>query len=85
MAIVDELQKEHEKKVTALVAALSGVSPDSDWALAKALIHRAVHLCADRKAAEFCALATFLAEMIGHSHPLLHHDRTEAAHSDRVH
>jgi hypothetical protein len=35
-------------------------------------VHRAVHLVADRRAAEFCAVATLLAEMVGHAHALMH-------------
>ena len=35
---------------------------------------------------EFCALATFLGEMIGHAHQLLHGgDKNTAAHRDVVH
>lgn len=69
---LDDLQKQHEEALTAAVAALAGKGKDSDFALARALVHKAVHLVADRKAGEFCAVATFLAEMIGHAHGLLH-------------
>jgi hypothetical protein len=45
-----------------------------------------VHLAAERKAVEFCGLATFLGEMIGHAHQLLHGgDKGAAAHRDVVH
>ena len=72
MATVDELQKEHEARLAALLAELAGRGADSNLALVRALIHKGVHLAADQKAIEFCALATFLAEMIGHAHQLLH-------------
>jgi hypothetical protein len=86
MANVDELQKEHEARLAALLGDLSGRGIESDWALVRAMIHRAVHLAAERKAAEFCALSTFLAEMIGHTHQLIHGgDQTTAAHRDIVH
>ena len=86
MAKVDELQKEHEARLTALAAELAGRGAESDWALVRALIHRAVHLAADRKAAEFCALSTYLAEMIGHAHQLIHGGtEAAAAHQDIVH
>jgi len=86
MANVDELQKAHEARVSALIAELAGQGGDSDLALVRGLIHRAVHLAAERKAVEFCGLATFLGEMIGHAHQLLHGgDKSGAAHRDVVH
>jgi hypothetical protein len=87
MANVDDLQKQHEARLTALVAELSGRGSESDWALVRALIHRAVHVAAERKAAEFCALSTFLAEMIGHAHALIHggDQPGSTAHRDIVH
>ena len=69
---IEELQKQHEAELTAAVTGLAGKGRDSDFALARALVHKAIHLVADRKAGEFCAVATFLAEMIGHAHGLLH-------------
>lgn len=74
---LQELQKQHEAKLTPFVAGLTSkgtgtAAATSDFALARALVHRAVHLVAERKAGEFCALATFLAEMITHAHQLLH-------------
>ena len=86
MATVDEMQKQHEARLDALLRELGGKGQDSDWALARALVHRAVHFTADRKAAEFCAVATFLAEQTGHAHQLLHGgDRSTGTHSDVVH
>ena len=86
MANVDDLQKEHEAKLSALLAELSGRGGESDLALVRALIHRGVHLAAERKAVEFCGLATFLGEMIGHAHQLLHGgDKNASAHHAVVH
>jgi len=83
---VDELQKRHEARISSLLAELAGHGAESDLALVRALIHRGVHLAAERKAAEFCALATFLGEMIGHAHQLMHGgDRGAAAHADVIH
>ena len=79
---IEELQKGHEEALAAAVAGLAGKGRESDFALARALIHKAIHLVADRKAGEFCAVATFLAEMIGHAHGLLHPgDRSAPTHS----
>jgi hypothetical protein len=69
---IEELQNQHEAELATTLAGLSGKSRDSDWALARALVHKAVHLVAERQAAEYCALATLLAEMIGHAHGLMH-------------
>ena len=72
MATIDDLQKAHEAALAPVLAGLGGKGADSDWALVRALAHRAVHLAAERKAGEFCAVATLLSEMIGHAHELLH-------------
>jgi len=76
---VDELQERHEGELTRALEALAGKGRESDWALVRALVHRAVHLAAERKPAEFCALASYLAEMIGHAHGLLHPADPQAA------
>jgi len=56
----------------------------ADWmALVRALVHRAMHLAAETKAAEFCALATYLGEMIGHVHQLLHGSGEQSAAAHR--
>jgi hypothetical protein len=86
MATVSELQKSHEAKLDEILREAGGRSRESDWALVRALIHKAVHFNADRKAGEFCALATFLAEQTGHAHKLLHGgDKPAATHDDFLH
>ena len=86
MATVDELQKQHEARLDEVLRAIGGQSRESDWALVRALIHKAVHFNADRKAGEFCAIATFLAEQTGHAHSLLHSgDKSTAPHDDFTH
>jgi hypothetical protein len=86
MATIDEMQKQHEAKLNELLRAIGGKSRESDWALVRALIHRAVHFNADKKAGEFCAIATFLAEQTGHAHSLLHTaDKPAGAHDDFMH
>jgi hypothetical protein len=62
MATVDELQKEHEARLASLLA-VAGRGADSNLALVRA-DPQGVHLAAEQKALEFCALATFLGEMI---------------------
>jgi hypothetical protein len=85
-ATIDELQKQHAGELARFVGGLSGKGADSDWALVRALVHRAVHLVAERKAGEYCAVATLLAEMISHAHQVMHPgDDKAAAHHDVVH
>jgi hypothetical protein len=82
----DDLQKQHEARLTPVLSELAGRGAESDWALVRALVHKAVHLAAERKASQFCALATFLGEMIGHAHQLQHgSDEAAPAHHDVVH
>jgi hypothetical protein len=86
MANVDDLQKAHETRLTALLDELGGRGAESDLALVRALIHRGIHLAAERKSMQFCALATFLGEMIGHAHQLQHGaDQAAPVHHDIVH
>ncbi len=79
------LQKKHEAELAAVLARLAGNGKESDWALVRALVHKAVHLAADRKAAEFCAVATLLTEMVGHAHDLLHPGDQSTAGTGIVH
>jgi hypothetical protein len=68
----EEMQREHEIELTTAVDFLAGKGPESDWALVRALIHKAVHFTADKKVGEFCALASLLAEMTVHAHEIMH-------------
>jgi hypothetical protein len=78
MATMDELEKGHDAALETLLRQRAGKGGDSDWALVRSLVHRAVHLCAERKAGEFCAVATLFAEMINHAHELLHPGNRDA-------
>jgi hypothetical protein len=56
------------------------------WAVTRGLIHRAVHYAVEKPGVEFCALATYLGEMVGHAHKLAHGDNPKApTHKDLVH
>jgi hypothetical protein len=86
MATLDDLQKQHEARLDAVLVELGGRGGESDLALVRALVHKAIHFAAARKAVQFCALATFLGEMIGHAHQLQHgSDQAAPAHHDVVH
>jgi hypothetical protein len=81
---LDELQKQHEARLTSVLAELAGKGAESDLALVRALVHKAVHLAAERKTVQFCGLATYLGEMIGHAHQL-QHGADQSAHQDALH
>jgi hypothetical protein len=86
MANLDDLQKQHEARLEAVLGELGGRGAESDWALVRALVHKGVHFASGRKSVQFCALATFLGEMIGHAHQLQHGgDQAAPAHHDVVH
>lgn len=86
MANVEDLQKQHEAKLDAFIREQAADGAESNLALARALIHRGVHLAVDRRAGEFCGLATFLCEMVGHAHGLMHGaDPASTKHGDNVH
>ena len=86
MASNEELEDQHAAALDRFCAERVGKGQESDWALVRALVHRAVHLTAERKAGEFCALATLLAEMINHAHHVLHPgDRNAPTHRTGVH
>lgn len=83
---LDETQKQLEARLAPVIAELTGGGKTSDLALARALIHRGVHILAERRAGEFCALATYIAEMLGHAHALMHgNDPATATHGDVLH
>ncbi len=79
----DQMSKAHEKQLDELIAQLGG-DGESDWALVRALVHKAVHLAADRKAGEYCAVATLLAEMIQHAHDVMHPGTKSSVHSHQT-
>jgi hypothetical protein len=82
----DQLQSAHEAALAPLITARAGQGTTSDWALVRALVHRAVHVAAERKAGEYCAVATLLAEMITHAHEVMHPgDRSAPDHTRPVH
>ena len=80
-------QNQIEEQLTRAIAEIErSVGGDARWLMVRALIHRAVHYATEKPGIEYCALATYLAEMIGHAHKLAHGDNPRApAHRDVVH
>jgi hypothetical protein len=66
-----EKQNAHENALETTLAHLGG-DRESDWALVRALVHKAIHVAHDRRAGDFCAVAMLLAEMTQHAHTVLH-------------
>ena len=86
MARYDEL----EGRVGQLIQQLAREFPDLGeslrWQVSRALIHQAIHHAVDNKEVDFCTVATYLGEMVGHAHKLAHGDNPKApAHKDFVH
>jgi hypothetical protein len=82
-------QNEIEEKLAAAIAGVEKAfegEPHLRWNIVRGLIHRAVHMAAEGRGVEFCQLASYLGEMVGHGHKLMHGDNPSAqAHKDFVH
>ena len=86
MARADEVEPRVADLIQRLAADFADLGPDLRWTLTRALIHRAVHFAVDQPGVEFCTLATYLSEMVGHAHKIAHGDNPKAAaHKDLVH
>ena len=83
--MAEDLQQSFEARLDEVIKQVGGRSPERSWALVRALIHKAVHLGAETKEVEFCAVATYLAESIGHAHGLMHPQSQPDAHDRPVH
>ncbi len=82
-------QDDLEARITEAVARLEkefAETPHMRWAIVRGLIHRAVHYAVEQPGVDFCALATYLGEQIGHAHKLAHGDNPRSAkHKENVH
>jgi hypothetical protein len=91
---MDELEARVDELIAKMAQEFADLGKELRFTLARALIHRAVHHAAVRPSAahqenfdvEFCAVTTYLAEMIGHAHQLMHGNNPKApAHRDVMH
>jgi hypothetical protein len=81
----NDVEEKLSRTIAEIERALDG-EPGSRWKITQALIHRAVHYATEKPGVEFCALATYLADMVGHAHKLAHGDNPKAGtHKDVVH
>ncbi len=89
---LDEREEQLESRVRQLIDELAvdfaDLGKNLRWTLAQSLIHQAIHFAAERaelESVEFCAMATYLGEMIGHAHELMHDSEPENPHHKFVH
>ena len=86
MARQDDLERNVDEAIRRIENEFADLGKDRRWAITRALVHRAVHHATTGKDVEFCALATYLAEMIQHAHKIAHGDNPAApAHKDGLH
>lgn len=82
----DDLENRLNEAIQKVANEFGDLGEELRWAVTKALIHRAVHFAADSQGGvEFCTLSTYLAEMVGHAHKLLHGDDPGQSHKDMIH
>jgi hypothetical protein len=70
----ERLEAELGQTIERLRTDYADLGEELAYTLTRALVHRAVHYSVDSGAVDFCALATLLAEMVGHAHRLAHGD-----------
>ncbi|MSP61727.1 MAG: hypothetical protein EXR72_15615 [Myxococcales bacterium] len=86
MARFDELEQRVTELTQKLGVEFKDLGDDLRWSITRALIHRAVHYAAERPGVEYCTLATYLGDMVGHAHRLAHGDNPKApTHNDLKH
>jgi hypothetical protein len=77
---VKDFQQAHEAALSDVMAKFKGQGKDSDWAMIRALVHKAVHTAAEQKY-EFCAMVTLLSEMLTHAHDVFHPSSQPQSHN----
>jgi len=81
----EELEQLLADAIAKVEAKLDG-EPQLRWAIVRGLIHQAVHYATEKPGVDFCALASYLGEMVGHAHKLAHGENPKSpAHKDFVH
>lgn len=86
MSREDDLEASAEQLLEELSQRFADLGAEARWRCARAFIHRAVHAAAKSKEVEFCVIATYLAEMIPHTHGLMHgSDPASAKHREPLH
>ena len=84
----EQLDARVQKFIDELSADFADLGESLRWTLSQSLIHQAIHYAAERSeldGVEFCTVATYLGEMIGHAHELMHDSEPELPHHKFVH
>jgi len=84
----EQLDARVQKLIEELAVDFADLGESLRWTLAQSLIHQAIHFAAERAeldTVEFCTVATYLGEMIGHAHELMHDSEPEQPHHKFVH
>lgn len=86
MARADELEARVGQLIAQVGREFADLGEGLRWQLTRALVHRAVHFAFERPGVEYCTVATYLGEMVGHAHRLAHGDNPKApSHQDLKH
>jgi hypothetical protein len=86
MAAQDDVEARVSQLIAQLAKDFAHLGAELRPTLVRALIHRAVHFASEAPGMEFCTLATYLADMVGHAHRLAHGENPKApSHKDLVH
>ena len=86
MARQDDVEARVDELIQRIGREFADLGAELRWAVTRALVHRAVHYATERPGVEYCALATYLAEMSVHAHKLAHGENPKAAaHDDLKH
>jgi hypothetical protein len=86
VARYDDVEARVNELITRLSTEFADLGGELRWSVTRALIHRAVHYATEKPGVEYCALATYLGDMIGHAHKLAHGENPQASsHKDIVH
>jgi hypothetical protein len=81
----EDLEQLLADAIAKIEAKLDG-EPNLRWAMVRGLIHQAVHYATEKPGVDFCALASYLGEMVGHAHKLAHGENPKSpTHKDFVH
>ncbi len=86
MTRAEELEARVGELMQRVAADFADLGPSLRWEVTRAYIHRAVHFATERPGVDFCALATYLADMVTHAHRIAHGDNPKApTHNDLKH
>jgi hypothetical protein len=82
----DELETRINQLIAQVTREFADLGDELRWSVTRALLHRAVHFAFERPGVEYCTVATYLGDMVGHAHRIAHGDNPKApTHQDLKH